>query len=71
LSMLGALASGEATLQELADRFGLPKSTAHHHLAILRAAGLISVSSGYDRRYRLRREVVPDASRLLEAYLSQ
>jgi DNA-binding transcriptional ArsR family regulator len=71
LRMLSALASREATLQELADRFGLPKSTAHHHLAILRAAGLISVSAGYDRRYRLRRDVVPDASRLLETYLSQ
>jgi DNA-binding transcriptional ArsR family regulator len=70
LRMLSALSTGEATLQELADRFALPKSTAHHHRAILRAAGLISVGSGYDRRYRLRREVLPDASRLLEAYLS-
>jgi DNA-binding transcriptional ArsR family regulator len=69
LRMLKALATSSATLQELADRFGLPKSTAHHHLAILRAAGLVRVTSDYERRYSVRRETLPDASRLVEAYL--
>ena len=70
LRMLNALAGGDATLQELADRFGMPKSSAHHHLAILRAAGLIGVTSDYDRRISLRRDVLPEASALLEAYLA-
>src|SRR5262249_41652746 len=45
MRMLRALSTSSATLQELADRFGLPKSTAHHHLAILRSAGLVRVTS--------------------------
>jgi DNA-binding transcriptional ArsR family regulator len=71
LRMLKALATSSGTLQELADRFGLPKSTAHHHLAILRAAGLVRVTSDYERRYSVRREVLPDASRLVEVYLEE
>ena len=69
LRMLKFLATETATLQELADRFGLPKSTAHHHLAILRAAGLVRVTSDYDRTYSVRRDVLPEAARLIEAYL--
>ena len=69
LRMLKFLATETATLQDLADRFGLPKSTAHHHLAILRAAGLVRVTSDYDRTYSVRRDVLPEAARLIEAYL--
>jgi DNA-binding transcriptional ArsR family regulator len=69
LRMLKAIATSTATLQELADRFGLPKSTAHHHLAILRAAGLVRVSSDYERRYSVRREAPPEAERWLKGYL--
>lgn len=69
LRMLRAIAESSATLQELADRFGLPKSTAHHHLAILRSAGLVTVSSDQERRYRVRRDVIPEVSSLLDAYL--
>jgi len=69
LRMLRELATSSATLQELADRFGLPKSTAHHHLAILRSAGLIRVSSDEDHRYSVRRDVIPEMSSLLTAYL--
>ncbi len=69
LRMLRELAASSATLQELADRFGLPKSTAHHHLAILRSAGLIRVSSDEDHRYSVRRDVIPEMSSLLNAYL--
>jgi len=71
LRMLKAVASRSVTLQELADRFGLPKSTAHHHLAILRAAGLVRMSSDLERRYSVRHDVLPDASELLEAYLTK
>ncbi len=37
------LAAGEASLAELAEAIGLAKSTAHHHLGQLRAAGLITI----------------------------
>jgi DNA-binding transcriptional ArsR family regulator len=43
------------SLQELADKLGLRKSTVHHHLAELRAAGLLRVPMG-TKRYSLRRE---------------
>ena len=69
LRMLRELATSSATLQELADRFGLPKSTAHHHLAILRSAGLVRVSSDEEHRYSVRRDVIPEMSSLLAAYL--
>jgi DNA-binding transcriptional ArsR family regulator len=69
MRMLQAIAASPATLQELADRFGLPKSTAHHHLAILRAAGLIRVTSDEERRYSLRPEVISEMSTKLTGYL--
>lgn len=69
LRMLKAIATSSATLQELAERFGLPKSTAHHHLAILRSAGLIRVTSDEEHRYSVRRDVLPEMSSLLDAYL--
>ncbi len=69
LRMLKALTARGATLQELADLFGLPKSTAHHHLAILRSAGLVRVTSDDERRYSVRREVLPETAQLLETYL--
>jgi DNA-binding transcriptional ArsR family regulator len=69
LRMLKAIATSGATLQELAERFGLPKSTAHHHLAILRSAGLIRVTSDEEHRYSVRRDVLPEMAGLLDAYL--
>ena len=69
LRMLKALTASSATLQELADRFGLPKSTAHHHLAILRAAGLVRMSSELERRHSVRFEALPELCDLLSDYL--
>jgi DNA-binding transcriptional ArsR family regulator len=69
LRMLKALTVSSATLQELADRFGLPKSTAHHHLAILRAAGLVRMSSELERRHSVRFEALPELCDLLNDYL--
>lgn len=51
------LAAEPATLQELAGRLGLRKSTVHHHLAELRAAGLLRVPFG-SKRYSLRTEAL-------------
>ena len=64
--MLRRLAAGDATLAELADLAGVAKSTAHHNLAHLRAAGLVTLR-GNARAYSfvLRSEGLADARRLL------
>lgn len=60
---------GPATLQEIADHLGVAKSTAHHHLVQLRAAGLTVVDLGAERNFRIRDGVAEDVRRLLETYL--
>lgn len=64
--MLRRLSASDATLAELADLAGIAKSTAHHHLAHLRAAGLVTLR-GNARAYSfvLRSEGLADARRLL------
>lgn len=66
--ILRRLVAGAATLGELADDAGLAKSTAHHHLAQLRAAGLVTLQgNAREYRYSLRREgVVAARSTLAE-----
>ncbi|HZS24113.1 MAG TPA: winged helix-turn-helix domain-containing protein [Gaiellaceae bacterium] len=64
--MLRRLARGDATLAELATEAGLAKSTAHHHLAQLRAAGLVTMhgnARGY--RFTLRGDGVAAAHEIL------
>ncbi len=68
LRILRALADGEKSLMELADMFGVPKTSMHHHMIILRSAGLVAVGVG-QKRYRLRSETVPDLGALLGGYL--
>jgi DNA-binding transcriptional ArsR family regulator len=68
LRILRALADGEKSLMELAEMFGVAKTTMHHHMLVLRSAGLISVTVG-TKRYRLRPEAVPDVGALLSGYL--
>jgi DNA-binding transcriptional ArsR family regulator len=69
LRVLRRLTTGSFTLQELADHFGIPKTTLLHHLVILRAAGIVRVGPGTSGRYSLRPDVPHELSRLLEAYL--
>lgn len=69
LRMLRSIAERSATFAELTARFGLPKTTVYHHLAILRAAGLLTVSSDVSRRYRVRADALPEVSALLEWFL--
>jgi DNA-binding transcriptional ArsR family regulator len=69
LRMLKVLAGGTATLQELARATGLAKSSAHHHLVILRSAGLVLVTIGEESVYTLRREFIPRAAAMLETFL--
>jgi DNA-binding transcriptional ArsR family regulator len=68
LRILRALSEGEKTLMELAEMFGVPKTSMHHHMIVLRSAGLVAVGVG-QKRYRLRHETVPDLGALLSGYL--
>lgn len=70
LRMLAILSEGDAGLMEIAERVDLAKSTTHHHLRILRSAGLVRVTVGENKSYSLRRQGVPEAARLLDAYLT-
>jgi DNA-binding transcriptional ArsR family regulator len=67
LRILRALAESDRTLMELAEQFSQAKTSMHHHMVILRSAGLVSVGAG--KRYRLRHETLPDVGELLSGYL--
>jgi DNA-binding transcriptional ArsR family regulator len=51
------LAAEPLSLQELTEKLGLRKSTVHHHIAELKAAGLLRVPIG-TKRYSLRPEAL-------------
>jgi DNA-binding transcriptional ArsR family regulator len=69
--ILAALAGGPRDLDELAGAVGLSRSTVHHHMGLLRAAGLVRLA-GNARRYRygLRPEAVGEAGALLATLLT-
>lgn len=70
LKILYLLGGEPRTLGELADKIELAKSTTHHHLRLLRQAGLVRVVVGDDdKRYELRESAVPEAGGLLSTYL--
>jgi len=69
LRLLRRLTTGNFTLQELADHFGLSKSTLLHHLVILRSAGIVRVETGPNGRYSLRPGMPVELQRLLDGYL--
>jgi DNA-binding transcriptional ArsR family regulator len=69
LRILRRLATGDASLAQLADHVDLGKSTVHHHLVQLRAAGLVWVRPGADREYSLRPEAIDAIAPLLADYL--
>jgi DNA-binding transcriptional ArsR family regulator len=68
LRILRILGSGDKTLMELAELFEVPKTTMHHHMIALRSAGLVTLTS-VTKRYRLRRDALPDVGELLRVYL--
>src|SRR3990170_304927 len=68
LKLLRRLSEGPLKLTEAAAELGVAKSTAHHHLAILRQAGFVAVRDEDENVYSLRREL-PQAGELLSAYL--
>lgn len=76
LRILRRLSEGETTLDELTEMLDLSKSTVHHHMSILRGAGLIRVrmvSDGKDgvkrKAYALREQSLSDATGFLDSYL--
>ncbi len=72
LRLLRHLLQGPQGLMELAEYIGLAKSTTHHHLRLLRAAGLIrlNVSADDESRYELRTDTLPEAISSVIRYLT-
>jgi DNA-binding transcriptional ArsR family regulator len=66
LALLARLQSGPVTLSDASREIELSKSTTHHHLAILRHAGLVLISDDDDHTYSLRPDAVARIGRLLE-----
>jgi len=70
LRILRLLASGDLYLTEIAERMGLSKPTISHHLAQLRAAGLVTITdAGALTYYSLRRDRIADAGVELTRFL--
>jgi DNA-binding transcriptional ArsR family regulator len=69
LRVLRRLAGGDASLAELAKDADIAKSTLHHHLMLLRAAGLVSVEVGENKKYSLRETTPTEAASVLNDYM--
>lgn len=76
LRILRRLSEGETTLDELTEMLDLSKSTVHHHISILRGAGLVRVrmiTEGKDevkrKAYALREHSLENATGFLDTYL--
>jgi len=70
LRLLRRMSSGPVSLTEATAELDVAKATAHHHLAILRQAGLVTVSGeGRGSRYTLREDPPQAAFDALRAYL--
>ena len=67
LRTLQALPPEGASLQDMTELLGWPKTTVHHHLLVLRSVGL--VRSTADHRFVPRLDTVPEAAAALERYL--
>lgn len=68
LRLLRRLSEGPLKLSEAAVELGVAKSTAHHHLAILRQAGFVTIRDEDENVYSLRADL-PAAGELLAGYL--
>ncbi len=72
LRILRLLASGDLYLTEIAERMGLSKPTVSHHLALLRAAGLVTITeAGSLTYYSLRRDRILSAGVELAQFLGE
>jgi DNA-binding transcriptional ArsR family regulator len=71
LRILDRLTRGRASLTDLAAQAGIAKSTAHHHLAQLRAAGLVELrGNARAYTYSLRHEGLAESRSLLGELLA-
>lgn len=71
LRLLRRMSSGPIRLSDAVDITGVTKATAHHHLSMLRQAGLVSLrGKGRATRYGLRTDPPEAARDGLEAYLA-
>lgn len=68
LRILKLLASGNYSLQEVADALGVAKTTVHHHLVQLRSVGLVRMRMS-DKRFSLRRAPIDHLGEWLHRYL--
>ncbi len=67
LKLLRRLSDGPLKLTDAAAELGVAKSTAHHHLAILRQAGFVAIRDEGENVYSIRRDL-PQTGDLLSAY---
>lgn len=68
LRILHKLSGGSYTLQEIADDLGAAKTTIHHHLILMRSAGMVRMRMS-DKRYSLRQDAFDHLEDLLKGYL--
>jgi DNA-binding transcriptional ArsR family regulator len=71
LQVLHALRNEELSASEIAERIGVDRTSVHHHLGILRSAGLLAIRDEGARgwRYSLRDDGLRDIGPDLERYL--
>jgi DNA-binding transcriptional ArsR family regulator len=71
LRVLHLLRDEDLNASEIADRLGVERTSLHHHLGILRSAGLLSIRDEGERgwRYALRADGLSGVGPELESYL--
>ncbi|HEX6145549.1 MAG TPA: metalloregulator ArsR/SmtB family transcription factor [Acidimicrobiia bacterium] len=76
LRILRRLSEEEASLDDLTNLLGLSKSTVHHHMSVLRGAGLIRVrirgskdEPKESKTYALRTQALANAGAFLDTYI--
>ena len=75
LRIMRRLGEGPASLDDLTEMLDLSKSTVHHHIALLRGAGLIRIhipedKSSAKKSFSLREQSLADATGFLDSYLT-
>ena len=64
------IVSGTHTLGQLSRQAGMGKTLTHHHLTVLRGAGLVFVRSGNPTIYTLRYDALAQVGPTLDAFLA-
>jgi DNA-binding transcriptional ArsR family regulator len=69
LRILRVLGDAELSASEIADRLGVERTSLHHHLGILRSAGLLQIHDDGLRGWRFARAADVDLAAVLADYL--